>query len=191
MRANRIWRLTAGIICAVLIVLSALCLICYFCEKHENEAISAEFLEEVFENGRIFKEYWFMGGRLRIYADDAQEYLAVAIFDVDMSNWHDIRVLYGNQTFSSREYYKRFGAEEIGGLIYSHEDEAYIDVLEQKHTTVSVPVYSQAAERLQIDGKDLFVWRMNDAQCCTLIEAGSVAFEYEEGSMAMALEAFE
>ena len=157
-------------------------------ENHDWTELDDVYVEGILNNGRPIAEYSFMGGECVIYPVEEDGYIALAVFDIDMSDDRVASVSYGQQDISAETYYKQYGAESKGGLVYSADDRAYVDEWGQLYTTVSGPLFSQSVYGLSIDGSDACAWIMSKDQFRTLEEASSIIFICADNRMSVALE---
>lgn len=181
-----------------LIIISAAGLVLYFLlitlllinngENNDGTRIGEAYVEEILNNAQPIAEYDYMGGRCVIYPGEDDEYIALAVFDIDMTDNRVTSVSYGQQDISAETYYKQYGAESKGGLVYSADDRAYVDEWGQLYATVSAPLHSQSVNSLSIDGGDGCAWTMSEEQYLTLAEASSITFQCTESRMSVTLE---
>ena len=157
-------------------------------EKLGGTALNNAYVESMINNGQPIAEYSFMGGRCLFYPGEKDEYIALAVFDIDMSDSRVASVSYGQKDVLAETYYKECEAEWLDGLAYSADDRAYVDEWGQLYTTISVPLYSQNVHSLSIDSKDACAWIMSEDQYRTLEEVSSITFLSAENRMTVALE---
>lgn len=172
----------------VLIILLIVCLPINNGGNHNWTEIDDAYIEGILNDGRPIAEYSFMGGECAIYPAEEDGYIALAVFDIDMSDDRVASVSYGQQDISAETYYKQYGAESKGGLVYSADDRAYVDEWGQLYKTVSAPLHSQSVYGLSIDGRDACAWIMRKDQYLTLEEASSITFICAYNRMSVALE---
>ena len=157
-------------------------------ENHDGTEFDKAYIDEMLNSGHPIAEYDFMGGRCVIFPREENEYIALAVFDIDISNDRVVSVSYGQQDISADTYYEQYQAESKGGLVYSADDRAYVYEWGQLYTTVSAPLYSQSVYGLSIDGSDACAWIMSKDQFRTLEEASSITFLCAESCMSVVLE---
>lgn len=157
-------------------------------ENYNWTEIDDMYIEGILNDGQPIAEYSFMGGECVIYPAEEDGYIALAVFDIDMSNDRVANVSYGKQDISAETYYKQYGAESKGGLVYSADNRAYVDEWGQLYKTVSAPLYIQSVYGLSIDGRDACAWIMSKDQYLTLGVASSITFICTYNSMSVALE---
>ena len=185
---NKRFLIIISAITIVLIILSIVCLPTNNVENHDWTEIGDTYIEDIYSNSQPIKEYDFMGGRCMIYPGEKDGYVVLTVFDIDMSDNIVASVSYGQQDISAEAYYKQYGADTKGGLVYSVDDRAYVDEWGQLYTTVSAPLYSQSVYSLSIDSRDACAWNMSEEQYRTLEEASSITFICADNRMSVALE---
>lgn len=168
MSAKQVWMIVGGVVAVLLMVFVVVLIIRG--NAYDTRGINTEYVENLLASGtRVGKEEIFMGGRFKIYKE-RKNYLAVAIFDTDESEWSGKRLLihYGYLNISAEEYYKKYG--NVSGLIYYTDEKLYRDEIDGEYSIMREPTYTQKVVVIYACEKWIVAWRLNEEQYRVFVE---------------------